>query len=163
MRKTTKPQLTDKQKRANDEYIANPKISKSEAIRRAYNVKPENAGDMVPKVFNTPAARRYREDQAETAANNIFKLANDKSIKPEVQLKANQDILDRTDGKATQKSINQSQTVKIIADFTGGAAGPNPGGQAGPKPVVAVEVEPLSEPQPPETPEADPSLSSSDG
>jgi hypothetical protein len=151
MRKTTngqkpKPKLTDKEKSALDQYVANPKISKTEAVVRSnYDVTTRHsAGEIASRLFNKPAAQRYLESQAEQAANNIIAIANDKEVKAEVRLKANQDILDRTDGKATQKSINTSQTVKIIADFTGGAAG-------APPPKVVVE---------PETPEAEPSPSS---
>ena len=154
MTKTRKPLLTDKQKAANDEYINNPKISKTEAIVRTYNVASrKNASAMVPKTFNTPAARRYREDQVERAANNIVEIANDKKVRPDVRLKANQDILDRNDGKATQKTENKSQTVKIIADFTGGTAGERP------QPVAVLEQEPVLSL---ETPEAELSPSFAD-
>jgi hypothetical protein len=151
MRKT-KPKLTDKEKSALDEYIADPKISKPEAVRRSkYNVTNNHSSQTIAgRLFNKPAAKRYLEEQAETAANNIFEMANDKAIKAEVRLKANQDILDRTDGKATQRSINQSQTVKIVADFTGGTAGPAPA--PAPGPIDASEI-----------PEAELSPSSVDG
>lgn len=132
------PKLTDKQKNALDEYIANPKISKSEAIRRSYDIQhPKSAGAMVPKTFNTPQAKRYMEIHANRARDRIVELM-EQNDKPELALKAAIDILDRTDGKATQKTLNQTQKVTIVADFTGGSAGERPSSPSSDTPVIDV-------------------------
>src|SRR4051812_8733115 len=114
--------LSEKEKAALDEKLANKKISNTEAVRRVYNVKTtgNSASALASKVFNKPASLRYLEVHAEMARNNIVELANDREIKPETRLKANQDILDRTDGKATLKTVTESSVLTLNADFSGG-------------------------------------------
>jgi hypothetical protein len=113
--------LTDKQKAAADNYLANPKLSKTEAVMRSYNTPSrKSATSIASRVFNKPQVLEYLDEAASRAEQTIIRLM--KSDNDAIALKAAQDILDRTKGKATQRTISESQTVTITADFTGGSS-----------------------------------------
>jgi hypothetical protein len=135
--------FTKKDKSALDAWINDPTISQTEAVMRSNFAAKDraSAGAIASRVFNKPTSKRYLEEHAEEAKNTIiYHMRNKDNAK--LSFEAAKDILDRTDGRPTQKVKNETSKVVINADFTGGQASQ----------AVRPKVLDLS-PEPDETPE----------
>lgn len=67
------------------------------------------------KLLKKPEAQIYLQNHIDKARNKIVELVD--SDKQEISLKASQDVLDRTQGKATQRIEAQSTSVNIVIDL----------------------------------------------
>lgn len=133
--------LTRKQKSALDEYLADPKISQTEAVMRSKYTSANRkvAGVTAAKLFNNPTAKRYLEEHAEEAKDTIiYHMRNKENAK--LSFEAAKDILDRTDGRPTQRLQQETAKVVINADFTGGTIYPAQSSGSSPEPAETPEV-----------------------
>lgn len=113
--------LTPQQKAYADGKIhAKPGTSKSQIIQAINpDITPATARQLVNKYEKHQGIATYSNQQVMQARNNIVEIANDKTgVKAETRLKANQDILDRTEGKAIQRTEVQSTGITLSIDLT---------------------------------------------
>ena len=94
---------------------------KRNATQAYKEVHPE-AGDVTAqtnawKLLQKPEAQIYLEEHITKAKNKIVQLVN--SEKEDISLRASQDIIDRTSGKATQRQEIMSKNIDIIIDLSG--------------------------------------------
>ena len=68
------------------------------------------------KLMQKPEAQIYLQEHINKASNTIVQLLD--SEKPDIQLRAATDILDRTQGKAIQRTEVQSQSITLNIDLT---------------------------------------------
>ncbi|MFO0920052.1 MAG: hypothetical protein U0451_00060 [Candidatus Saccharimonadales bacterium] len=90
--------------------LTNPKISNTEAYMRTHGTtNRKSASVSASKLLAKPSASIYIAKHVEMATNRISTLVNN-AKKEETQLRAAQDILDRTYGKPSQaiSSVNYS-------------------------------------------------------
>ena len=110
--------LKPKSKAVIDEILNNKDISNTEAYIRHH--KTENrasARASVAKLLAKPNAQIYKDSAVRKAKTRIVSLVE--SNNQSIALKASQDILDRTEGKATQKTESVNKTVEVKLDLTG--------------------------------------------
>lgn len=95
--------LNPKHKEFADEYLETGNAT--QAVKTTFNnIKDDNcAGVKGYRLLRNDKIREYLEDKAETAAQNIYKLANE-AENESVKLNANKDILDRAGFKPTDKT-----------------------------------------------------------
>lgn len=111
--------LTPQQKAYADAKLNNPPtISKSHLIREINpNITKGTAQQLVKQYENNQSISIYTDEQINQASNNIVDIANN-AKNENVKLSANQDILDRTQGKAIQQVQTTSKTININIDLT---------------------------------------------
>ena len=98
--------LTIKQRRFVDEVIAT--WNATESASKVYKVKNRTTAWAIgTENLQKPLIKAEIEDRLQIAKDNIFKLAN-KAKSENVRLSANQDIIDRREGKATQKIVSDT-------------------------------------------------------
>lgn len=85
--------------------LTHPKASKTTA---------KNAAS---KLLQKPAVIGYKDAAVKKAKRRVIELVD--SGNESIALKASQDIIDRNEGKAVQKSENISRTVEVKLDLTG--------------------------------------------
>lgn len=98
--------------------VEKPKLSKTDAYLETHNTTNRaTARAEAAKLTAKPSFQIYKQEQVEQAKTNILDLANN-AENESVRLKANQDVLDRNEGRATQKQIteNTNLNVNIEAD-----------------------------------------------
>lgn len=96
----------------------NPGMSQTEAYIRTHrtnNIK--TAKSEASKLLQKPAVIGYKDAAVKKAKRRIVSLVD--SGNESIALKASQDILDRNEGKAIQKTENLSRTVEVKLDLTG--------------------------------------------
>jgi phage terminase small subunit len=112
-----KYKLTRKQKAFADHLINNPKQSATKAVQATYNTKDySTAGSIAVENLQKPAIQLYLDDHIQKAKNRIITLVD--SEKEEIALRASDSILDRSLGKAVQRSEVQSTSVNLNLDLT---------------------------------------------
>lgn len=119
MDQTTKTpvKLTRKQKAFADHLLANPKDSATKAIQEAYNVaNRQTAAVMANENLNKPNVMLYLDAHIDKAKNRIVSLID--SDKEDIALRASDSILDRSLGKAIQRSEVTTQGVSITIDLS---------------------------------------------
>lgn len=94
---------------------------KTKNATKAYKQIHQNASDVTAmtnayKLLQKPEAQIYLERHISKASNRIVNLVD--SDKPDIALRASQDILDRTQGKAIQQVQTTSKTISINIDLT---------------------------------------------
>lgn len=115
---TFTPKLTRKQKAWADTLISQPKAPLTDIARQTYNVTDSKvAHDISRQNLENPRIQLYLEQDINRAKEKIVSLLN--AEKEEIQLRSAQDILDRTHGKATQRTEVQSSKLSIHIDLTG--------------------------------------------
>lgn len=110
--------IRPKTKALYDEVINNPKITQREAYLKTHvtdNIK--TADVQASKLLNSPKYEIYKASAVGKAKRRIVSLVDSES--ESIALKASQDILDRTEGKAAQKTEHLSRTVEVKLDLTG--------------------------------------------
>lgn len=113
---TYAPKLTKKQKAFADEYIRDKKASNTEIARRTYNITDNNtAKSIATENLTKPAIQLYINQHVDKAKETVVSLLD--SDKDEIKLRSAQDILDRTHGKATQKTEVKKQSVSVNLTF----------------------------------------------
>lgn len=110
--------IRPKTKALYDEVINNPKITQREAYLRTHKTNNIKTADVeASKLLNSPKYSIYRASAVGSAKRRIVQLV--KSNNESIALKASQDILDRTEGKAVQKTENTSKVVEVKLDLSG--------------------------------------------
>lgn len=126
------PKLTRKQKAFADYLIANPKASATEAVKHAYDIKNHNnstARSVANEIRTKPSVQRYLELHADNAKNTVLEVmeysktlgktgTKEGASYASVALAAAKDVIDRVDGKATQRIEQTSQSVNITIDLS---------------------------------------------
>lgn len=110
--------IRPKTKALYDEVINNPKITQREAYLKTHateNIK--TADNQASKLLNSPKYSIYKASAVGKAKRRIVSLVD--SDNENIALKASQDIIDRTEGKATQKTESVNKTVEVKLDLTG--------------------------------------------
>lgn len=96
----------------------NPKLSHTEAYLRTHKTESRiTAGTAAHKLLKQPNVIGYRDSAVKKAKARIVTLVD--SENENTALKAAQDILDRNEGKAIQKTENLSRTIEVKLDLTG--------------------------------------------
>lgn len=111
--------ISDKTQNFYDEVITNPKIKKREAYKKHIS---DSTSDMqasvnASRLINSDKYQIYKDSAVSKAKKRIVSLVD--SDNESIALKASQDIVDRTEGKAQQKDGDVSRTVKVEIDLTG--------------------------------------------
>ena len=97
---------------------ANPKLSQTEAYIRTHETNNRTvAKNEASKLLTKPSVMIYKASAVKKAKERIVSLVD--SDNENISLKASQDILDRTEGKAQQKNGDVSRTVHVSLDLTG--------------------------------------------
>jgi phage terminase small subunit len=110
------PKLTRKQKAFADHLLDNPKHSATEAAQQSYLVSDRNtAKSIAAENLTKPAIQLYMNQHIDKAKETVVNLLD--SEKDEIKLRASQDILDRSHGKATQRTEVKQQSVNINLTF----------------------------------------------
>lgn len=96
-----------------DLLATDPKIDQTEAYLATHKTTNRNtARSEASKTIAKPSSQIYLKKHVSMAKRTIVDIAMN-SDKDETRLKASQDILDRTDGKAIQKTINQNTNLNL--------------------------------------------------
>lgn len=104
--------MKPKTKQMVDLLMADPKLSQTEAYIRTHRTTNRNvARSEASKTLSKPSIQIYMKKHTEIAKRRIVALTG--SEKQDVALRAAQDILDRTYGKATQKQESQSINLNL--------------------------------------------------
>lgn len=102
-----------------DEIIKHPEITQTEAYLRHHPTTNRNtARAEAAKLTAKPSSQIYLNKHVQMAKKTIVQIANDESVKPDTRIKAAQDILDRTEGKAIQRSINENHNLNVNVEAT---------------------------------------------
>lgn len=113
--------ITEKTKRFYDTVIDNPKLTQTEAYKQTHDIskhKNENSAAVAAsRLLKSDKYQIYKASVVGKAKRRIASLVD--SDNENIALKASQDIIDRTEGKATQKTENTSRTVHVALDLTG--------------------------------------------
>ena len=114
--------LRPKTKALYDEIINNPKTTQREAYLKTHktnNIK--TADNQASKLLNSPKYHIYKASAVGKAKRRVVELVQ--SSNESIALKASQDILDRTEGKAVQKTENSTKVIEVKLDLTGARIG----------------------------------------
>lgn len=113
-----KAKVTRKQKNFADTLLDNPKMSGTDAAERTYDVaNRQTAAAIATENLRKPQILQYMEAQTGMAEQRIIALTQ--SDNERIALDASKDILDRTMGKATQRSENLNLTANIESFLNG--------------------------------------------
>lgn len=80
------------------------------------NASPDTAKAAATLLLSKPEAQIYLQEHVEQAKQTIVGLM--KSEKPDIQLRAATDVLDRSQGKATQRIAQHTTGVTLTIDLT---------------------------------------------
>ena len=116
LRKTTttkgRPYLTRKQKAFADTLLNNPKMSATKAALATYGTdKDYVAKNIASENLTKPNIQLYLDEHINKAKNRIVTLID--SEKEEIALRASDSVLDRSLGKATQRTENTTEVVQL--------------------------------------------------
>lgn len=104
--------LTRKQKAWSDTYLEQPKAPLTDIARQTYNVTDAKvAHDISRQNLENPRIIQYIEEHQQLARDKIVNLVS--SNNERIALDASKDILDRTQGKATQRTEVKSTRINI--------------------------------------------------
>lgn len=101
-----------------DTLLANPKLSNTEAYMRTHKTTNRRSASVsASKLLATPSVSIYLAKHVTSARQRIVQLV-DGAGKEEIQLRAAQDILDRSYGKATQRTEGVTTGITLNIDLT---------------------------------------------
>ena len=101
-----------------DEIAKNPRQSNVDAYINTHKTNNrKSAGASASKLLAKPSSVIYLEQHIDKARNRIIDLV-DSASKEEIQLRASQDILDRSYGKATQINEITKRGITLNIDLT---------------------------------------------
>ncbi len=117
----SKIKLTRKQKAFADALINNPKLSATRAALQTYGTpeKPptyQTAQQLSHENLTKPNIQLYLDEHVQKAKNRVVELIDSK--KEDIALRASDSILDRTLGKATQRTEVTSISMSFGMDLT---------------------------------------------
>ena len=108
---------TAKMKKFAKVYVATG--NKAEAVRQAYNIKPNTSPSLPTTIANEnlkkPVVQELIEEYSEQAMRNIVDLGN-KAESESVKFQANKDIVDRQLGKAIARTETRSVSLTLTSD-----------------------------------------------
>lgn len=110
--------LRPKTKALVDMLLEHPELKQSEVYRMLHpdaSVKTSHVESS--KILSKPSVQIYKDSAVSKAKERVVTLVD--SSNESIALKASQDILDRTVGKATIKSEHLERVVKVQLDVTG--------------------------------------------
>lgn len=114
--------LKPKSKAVLDELLNNPKMTQREAYLKHHKTSSVATADVnASRLLNSAKARIYSDRAVGKAKKRVVALVD--SSNENISLKASQDILDRTEGKAIQRSENTSKVVEVRLDLSGARIG----------------------------------------
>lgn len=97
-----------------DELIKDPKISQTEAyIRTHITTNRDSARNSASELMAKPSVQIYLKKHVQMAKRTMVSLAGDDRVKSGDRIKAAQDILDRTLGKAVQRTESENKNVNM--------------------------------------------------
>lgn len=100
----------------------NPKLSAAEAYMQVHSTTNRNTAKTgASKLLQKPSVIGYKDAAVKKAKRAIVSLVD--SDNENIRLKAAQDIIDRNEGKAIQKSETTSKVVEIKLDLSGSKVG----------------------------------------
>lgn len=113
--------ISEKTKAFYDEMIDNPNIGQVNAYKKTHDTSkqtnPNTAAVNASRLLRNDKYQIYKASVVGKAKKRIASLVD--SENENIALKASQDIIDRTEGKATQKTENTSNVVHVALDLTG--------------------------------------------
>jgi len=110
-----------------DELLAHPKLSNTEAyIRTHRTTNRRSASVSAARLLATPSVSIYMNKHINMARQRVVDLVENAG-KEDVQLRAAQDILDRSYGKATQRAEVAATGITLNLDLTSALEEPTPG------------------------------------
>jgi hypothetical protein len=116
--------MNDREKQVVDLKIANPKLSQTQAYTKVFPTNnPQSAAVQASRLFKKPNVQLYKAKVINNAKKSIAQLSTE-ARSEDVRLRASQDVLDRTVGKATQSIEVRSQHIHAVIDLTGTAEQP---------------------------------------
>lgn len=96
-----------------DELLNNKKLSPTQAYLNTHiTTNRRTANDLASKTLKRPSVQIYMQKHINAARNTIVSLSQD-AEREEIRLKASQDILDRTLGKAIQRQVNENTNLNL--------------------------------------------------
>lgn len=105
--------VTRPQKAFLDELIDNPTTSQTDAYIKTHKTNNRKTASVeATKTLKKPSSIIYLQNHVENATQTIIDLSQNAENEA-IKLKASQDILDRTHGKATLKQITESTNLNI--------------------------------------------------
>lgn len=112
--------LTPGQKEYADKKMAEPDRSLRSIAREVYpNAKDTTAGQIVQQHEKNRNIQLYTDDQIKQAVSTVQEIMVDKTVKARDRLTASFDILDRSLGKAIQRTEVASTSLTIGIDLSG--------------------------------------------
>jgi hypothetical protein len=97
---------------------SDPKLSQTEAYIRTHETTNRKAASVeAARTLAKPSVQIYSNSIVNKAKRRIGQLVD--SDNENIALKASQDVIDRTEGKAGQKDGDKSRTVTVKLDLTG--------------------------------------------
>ena len=110
--------MKSKTKSFADTLLANPKLSNTEAyIRTHKTTNRKSASVSAAKLLAKPSVSIYMEKHIAKARKRVVDLV-DNASKEEVRLRAAQDVLDRSYGKATYRAEIAGTGITFSLDLT---------------------------------------------
>lgn len=110
--------LKPKTKEFVDTLLSNPKLSQTEAYIRTHATNNRKAASVeASRTLAKPSVGIYKASQVAKAKKRIVSLVD--TDNESIALKASQDILDRTEGKAIQRNETTSRVVEVKLDLSG--------------------------------------------
>ena len=101
-----------------DKLLANPGMSQTQAYIETHQTNNRIvAKNEASKLLTKPSVAIYKDSAVRKAKSRIVSLVD--SDNENIALKASQDIIDRTEGKASHKDEQLSRTVHVSLDLTG--------------------------------------------
>ena len=101
-----------------DKLIDNPSMSQTQAYIETHETNSRsNAAIQASKILKKDNVKIYKDSAVAKAKSRIVTLVD--SPNDNIALKASQDILDRTQGKAIQRNERESSTVHVSLDLNG--------------------------------------------
>lgn len=101
-----------------DKLLDDPKISQTQAWLDTHGTTNRASARVTSsKVLAKANVQGYRDSAVSKAKSKIVELVD--SSNENTALKASQDILDRTEGKAIQKTENTTRTLEVKLDLSG--------------------------------------------
>jgi hypothetical protein len=110
--------LKPKTKQLVDNLLENPKLSQTQAYIDIHGTtNRDSARATASALLAKPNVQIYKESAVKKAKTRIVTLIE--SQNESIALKASQDVLDRTEGKAIQRNETTARTVEVKLDLTG--------------------------------------------
>lgn len=101
-----------------DELMDNPQLTHAQAYMKHHSTTNKNtASTAVTKLLKKPSVIGYQASAVGKAKRRVIELVDSKN--ESVALKASESIIDRTEGKAVQKTENLTRTLEVKLDLSG--------------------------------------------